>query len=66
VAKAGYSIAEELPILLLIFGLPDAAAIIVYWKLLQPAHCLKASGISGTLAGRFAIACRSSFDGRLS
>jgi len=34
VAKAGYSIAEELPILALIFGVPAAAAILVRWKFL--------------------------------
>ena len=32
VAKAGYSIAEELPIQALIFGLPAAAALLVRWK----------------------------------
>jgi hypothetical protein len=34
VAKAGYSFAEELPIFLLIFGLPAALAIILKWKIL--------------------------------
>jgi hypothetical protein len=34
VAKAGYSVAEELPILALIFGVPAAVAIITRWKLL--------------------------------
>jgi hypothetical protein len=34
VAKAGYSVAEELPIFLLIFGLPTAVAIILKWKVL--------------------------------
>lgn len=34
VARAGYSLTEELPIFLLIFGLPAAAAIILKWKLL--------------------------------
>lgn len=34
VAKAGYSVAEELPIFALIFVLPAAAAIIVKWKVL--------------------------------
>jgi hypothetical protein len=34
VARAGYSVTEELPIFLLIFGLPAAVAIIVKWKLL--------------------------------
>jgi hypothetical protein len=32
VAKAGYSFAEELPIMLLIFGVPAAAAILLKWK----------------------------------
>ena len=32
VAKAGYSVAEELPIFLLIFALPAAAAGFVWWK----------------------------------
>jgi len=34
VARAGYSITEELPIFLLIFGLPAAVAIILKWKVL--------------------------------
>lgn len=34
VAKAGYSVADELPILLLIFGVPAAVAILAKWKLL--------------------------------
>jgi hypothetical protein len=34
VAQAGYSIKEELPIFLLIFLLPVAAAIFVKWKFL--------------------------------
>ena len=34
VARAGYSAAEELPIFLLIFGLPAAVALILKWKLL--------------------------------
>lgn len=34
VAKAGYSVAEELPIFALIFVLPAAAAIILKWKVL--------------------------------
>ena len=34
VAKAGYSATEELPILLLIFGLPAAVAVILKWKFL--------------------------------
>jgi hypothetical protein len=32
VAKAGYSVTEELPIFLLIFGLPAAAAVVLKWK----------------------------------
>ncbi|MEA3193461.1 MAG: hypothetical protein QOD26_1794 [Betaproteobacteria bacterium] len=34
VAKAGYSVSEELPIFLLIFGLPAAAAVVLKWKVL--------------------------------
>jgi hypothetical protein len=34
VTKAGYSFSEELPIFLLIFGVPAAAAILAKWKLL--------------------------------
>jgi hypothetical protein len=34
VAKAGYSIGDELPILALIFGVPAAVAILVRWKFL--------------------------------
>lgn len=32
VAKAGYSVVEELPIFLLIFALPAAGAAFVWWK----------------------------------
>ena len=32
VARAGYTVAEELPIFLLIFGLPAAAALLLWWK----------------------------------
>lgn len=34
VAKAGYTLADELPIFLLIFGLPALAAVILKWKFL--------------------------------
>ena len=34
VTQAGYSFMEELPIFLLIFGLPAAAAIVLKWKFL--------------------------------
>ena len=34
VAKAGYSVAAELPIFALIFGVPAAAAVLVRWKFL--------------------------------
>jgi len=34
VNKAGYSAAEELPILLLLFGVPALAAIVLKWKVL--------------------------------
>jgi len=32
VAQAGYTVAEELPIFLVIFALPAAAAAFVWWK----------------------------------
>ncbi|MCI0562463.1 MAG: hypothetical protein MN733_28590 [Nitrososphaera sp.] len=32
VAQAGYSVSEELPIFLLIFAVPGAAAVFVWWK----------------------------------
>jgi hypothetical protein len=34
VAKAGYTVAAELPILALLFGVPAAAAILLKWKVL--------------------------------
>jgi len=34
VAKAGYSVAAELPIFALIFAVPAAVAVLVRWKLL--------------------------------
>lgn len=34
VAKAGYTVAQELPIFALIFGVPAAVAILVRWKFL--------------------------------
>ena len=34
VARAGYSVTEELPIFLLIFGLPAALAVLLKWKVL--------------------------------
>jgi hypothetical protein len=34
VAKAGYSVAEELPIFALIFLVPSAVAIVLKWKVL--------------------------------
>lgn len=34
VNKAGYSAAEELPVLLLLFGVPAVAALLLKWKLL--------------------------------
>ena len=33
VAKAGYSVSEELPIFLLIFGVPTAVAVVLKWKI---------------------------------
>jgi hypothetical protein len=35
VAKAGYSATEELPILLLLFGVPAAVAILLKWRFFQ-------------------------------
>jgi len=34
VAKAGYSVTEELPIFLLIFAVPAAVAVLLKWKFL--------------------------------
>ena len=34
VAKAGYSVGEELPIFLLVFAVPAAAAILIKWRFL--------------------------------
>ena len=34
VAKAGYSVAEELPIFALILGVPVAVAVVLKWKVL--------------------------------
>ena len=34
VSKAGYSVADELPILLLLFAVPAAAAVLVRWRFL--------------------------------
>jgi hypothetical protein len=34
VSRAGYSVAEELPIFLLIFGVPAAVALLLKWRLL--------------------------------
>jgi hypothetical protein len=34
VVKAGYSVAEELPIFLLIFGVPAVGAVLLKWRLL--------------------------------
>ena len=34
VAKAGYSVAEELPVFLLIFGVPVALAALIKWQFL--------------------------------
>jgi riboflavin transporter FmnP len=33
VARAGYSVAEELPIFLVIFIIPAAVAVFIWWKL---------------------------------
>jgi hypothetical protein len=32
VARAGYTVAEELPVLLLLFGVPAAVAVLLKWK----------------------------------
>ena len=32
VSRAGYSVAEELPIFLVIFAIPAAAAVFVWWR----------------------------------
>jgi hypothetical protein len=32
VSRAGYSVAEELPIMLVIFAIPAAAAALVWWR----------------------------------
>jgi len=34
VSKAGYSVAEELPVFLLLFGVPAAVAVVLKWKVL--------------------------------
>ena len=34
VSKAGYSVADELPILLLLFAVPAAAVVLVRWRFL--------------------------------
>jgi hypothetical protein len=34
VSKAGYSVADELPILLLLFAVPAAVAVLVRWRFL--------------------------------
>jgi len=34
VSKAGYSVTDELPILLLLFAVPAAAAVLVRWRFL--------------------------------
>ena len=34
VVRAGYSVSEELPIMLMLFGVPAAAALLAKWKLM--------------------------------
>ena len=34
VSKAGYSVAEEMPVLLLLFGVPAVVAVVLKWKVL--------------------------------
>jgi hypothetical protein len=36
VAQAGYSVQDELPILLFIFAVPAAVALVVWWKFKAP------------------------------
>jgi len=33
VKRAGYSVSEEAPIFLVVFGIPAAAALLAWWKL---------------------------------
>ena len=33
VTKAGYSVADEFPIFLLVFAVPSAVALLIWWKL---------------------------------
>ena len=33
VSKAGYTVSEEMPIFLLVFAIPVAAAVLLWWKL---------------------------------
>jgi hypothetical protein len=32
VSKAGYSVAEEAPAFVMVFGIPAAIALLVYWR----------------------------------
>lgn len=34
VSRAGYSVAEELPVLLILFGVPAVVAVLLKWKVL--------------------------------
>ncbi|MGO4339761.1 hypothetical protein AB4037_33240 [Labrys sp. KB_33_2] len=36
VNKAGYTVAQELPILLIVFAVPAAAAVVAFWQLARP------------------------------
>lgn len=37
VSQAGYTVAEELPVFLLVFSVPAAAAVMVWWKVSRAA-----------------------------
>lgn len=36
VTRAGYTVAQEFPIFILVFGLPALVALVVWWKLSAP------------------------------
>jgi hypothetical protein len=38
VTRAGYSVADEAPIFLIVFGVPAAIALLVWWKLSRAIH----------------------------
>lgn len=51
VARAGYSVAEEAPILLVLFLVPAAVALLVAWMLSRPGGACPWAGVSGGAAG---------------